>query len=296
AALGAEALSGRDKLTLSAGPPVARFGAWIEALIAGSTGKDAKGIVPVEGEPLGPPEAYGADRFFIRCETVGHQDAAADHRLATLVEHGHPVAGFVLQEALDLGAEIFRWEFAAVVAARALGVSPFDEPDVVDARHRASRILSGGKPEESLAAAETPEALQRLLAAARPGDYVAITAFLPESPAVASALETLRVALRRFRRIATTAGFGPRFEHAAGQLHKGGGPNGLFLQLTCEPSASVGIPGRPWGFETVFAAQADGELEALQTRGRRVARVRLGANIEQSMADLTAAVGREGRA
>ena len=296
AALGAEALTGRDKLTLSLGAPIRPFGAWIEALVAGTTGKDGKGIVPVDGEPLGPPEAYGEDRFFVRCETAGLEETAADHRLATLVEHGHPLAGFVLQDSLDLGAEIFRWEFAAAVAAKALGVNPFDEPDLADARNRASRILSGGAPEPSVAAAEAPGALQRLLAETRGGDYFAILAFLPERPGVAAALEALRVAVRRARRVATTVGFGPRVQHAAGQLHKGGAKNGVFLQLTSEPAGSLEIPGRPWGFQTVLAAQADGDVEALQARGRRVARIRLGSDVESAVADLTAAVGQEGRA
>jgi transaldolase/glucose-6-phosphate isomerase len=293
AALGAEALAGRDKLTLSFGPPVTRFGSWIEALVAAATGKDAKGIVPVDGEPIGTPEVYGSDRLFAQGDTAGSEETAAGHRLATLVEHGHPLAGFVLHDALDLGAEIFRWEFAAVVAARILEVNPFDEPDLGDARDRASRILAGGAPEPSVAAAEGPAAFEGLLAAIRPGDYLAITAFLPERPPISAALEALRLAVRKSKRVATTVGFGPRFQHVAGQLHKGGGDNGVFLQLTSEPATAVPIPGRPWGFEKVFAAQADGDLEALLALGRRAARVRLAPDLERGIADLTAAVGRE---
>jgi len=294
AALGAEALAGRDKLTLSIGGPAGRLGAWIDALLSGATGKDGRGIVAVDGEALGPPGAYGADRFFVRIATADAEDTAAEHRLATLVEHGNPLAGFVLRDALDLGAELFRWEFAAVAAARLLGVDPFDETDARDARDRANRILAGGAPDPPVAAAASGDAFAALLASLRPGDQFAISAYLPERPEVAAALASLRLAVRDGKRVATTAGFGPRRQQAAGQLQAGGGPRLAFLQLTCAPGEPVPIPGRPWDFGAAFAAQADGELEALAARGQRVARVRLGADLEKGIADLTAAVGRGG--
>jgi len=293
AALGAEAAAGRDKLTLSMAAPLGRFGTWIEALLSAATGKDGKGIVPIEGEALGPPPLYGFDRFFVRCQTAGTEGSPDDQALATLVEHGHPLAGFVLRDSLDLGAEFFRWEFAAAVAARRLAVNPFDEPDLADSRSRASRILAGSPPEPAVAEREAPGTFAELLGTIRPGDYFAITAFLPEDPPVVAALEELRLTVRRTKRVATCLGFGPRAQHVAGQLQKGGPNRAAFLQLTGEPEKSLPIPGRPWGFEDVFAAQADGDLEALLARGRRVARVRLGEDAVRGIEDLTAAASRE---
>lgn len=296
AALGAEALGGCDKLTLCGSPALRPFETWIEALIASSTGKEGKGIVPVSGEPLGGPEVYGSDRFFARLEMADAPDAGADHRLATLVEHGHPVAGFLLKDPLDLGAEIFRWQFAAAVAGRMLAVNPFDEPDLADGRARISRILSGSAPEASVAEAARPDSLARLLASIRSGDYFAVSAFLPQRPSIEGPLEVLRIAIRKARRVATTLGFGARGEHVAGQLHKGGTGRGAFLQLTGPPGDDVAIPGRPWGFATVFAAEADADLEALAARRRRIARVRLGADLEKAITGLAASVEREAAA
>ena len=296
AALGAEAAAGRDKLTLSAGREVRGFARWLEALVGSATGHDAKGIVPVEGEPLGAPDVYGSDRVFARFELAGAPDAAADQRLATLVEHGHPLLGFVLRDELDLGAEIYRWQFASAVAGRLLAVNPFDESDQADVRNRASRILAGGSLEPAAAAASADGGFARLLASIRPGDYFAISAYLPETPDAAAAIEALRLAVRGSKRVATTAGFGPRVQYAAGQVQKGGPPRGASLQLTAAAAADLPIPARPWGFGTVFAAQADAELEGLVARGRRAVRVRLGADPASGIAGLTAAVARESAA
>jgi transaldolase/glucose-6-phosphate isomerase len=293
AALGAEALAGCDKLTFCGAAGLRPFETWMEALIGSATGKEGKGIVPVVGEPLGGPDLYGSDRFFARHELAEAPDTGTDHRIATLVEHGHPMAGFVLKDPLDLGAEVFRWQFAAAVAGRLLSVDPFDEPDLADARARVSRILSGSAPEAAVAEATRADAFPRLFASIRSGDYFAISAFLPQRPSVEGPLETLRLAVRKARRVATTLGFGTRGEHVAGQLHKGGTARGALLQLTAEPGEDVPIPGRPWGFATVFAAQADADLEALAARRRRAARVRLGADLEKAIANLAASVERE---
>jgi transaldolase / glucose-6-phosphate isomerase len=296
AALGAEALGGCDKLTFCGTAALRPFETWIEALIASATGKEGKGIVPVGGEPLGGPEVYGSDRFFARLELADAPDTDADHRLATLVEHGHPMAGFVLKDPLDLGAEIFRWQFAAAVAGRMLAVNPFDEPDLADGRARISRILSGSAAEASVGEAASADAFSRLLASIRSGDYLAISAFLPQRPSIEGPLEVFRLAVRKARRVATTLGFGARGEHIAGQLHKGGTARGAFLQLTGQPAGDVAIPGRPWGFATVFAAQADADLEALSARRRRAARVFLGADLEKAITGLAASVERESAA
>ena len=289
AALGAEALAGRDKLTLSLASAIAAFGPWLEALVSFATAKEGRGIVPVVGEPLGPPAVYGSDRFFVRADAGDAEDPEAGHLLASLVEHGHPLAGFLWRDALDLGAEMFRWQFAAAVAARLLGVNPFDEPDARDARDRANRVLAGAAPEAEAGGAAS---LGELLSTTSPRGYLAIAAFVAEAPAAAAALEGLRVAVRRTRRIATTAGFGPAVEQALGQLHQGG-PDGAFLLLTGPPGAPVAIPNRPWDFGRVLEAQADGVFEALQARGRRVARVRLAGDPAEGIAALAAAVGPE---
>jgi hypothetical protein len=296
AALGAEALGGCDKLTFCGSRALRPFETWVEALIASATGKEGKGIVPVAGEPLGGPEVYGSDRFFARVETADEPDTDADHRLATLVEHGHPMAGFILKDPLDLGAEVFRWQFAAAVAGRMLAVNPFDEPDLADGRARVSRILSGSAPEATVTEAAMADAFPNLFASIRSGDYFAISAFLPQRASIAGPLEVLRLAIRKARRVATTLDFGARAAHVAGQLHMGGTGRGAFLQLTGPPSDDLAIPGRPWGFATVFAAQADAELEALAARRRRIARVHLGADLQKAIAGLAASVEREAAA
>ena len=291
AAIGSEALSGRDKLTLSAGAPLRGFAPWVEALVGGSLAKDGRGVVPVAGEPTGAPARYGADRLFVRAAIADAGESEADHRLAALVEHGHPLAEVVIRDPLELGAEMFRWQFAAVVAARLIGISPFDDAEARDARDRANRRLAGaaGEPEPG---EDGPSALRRLLAALGPKGHLAITAYLPERPEIAAAIEGLRLAVRAAKKIATTSGFAPSFERAAGQAHLAG-PDGSFLQLLGPPGAALPIPGRPWDFGQVFRAQADGDLDALRSRGRRAARVALGADPAAEIAALAASVSAE---
>ena len=293
AAIGAEALAGRDKLTFSIGPPADRFGMWLEQLIAESTGKEGKGVLPVEGEPLSGPEAYGSDRFFVRYDTKGREESAASARLAALAEHGNPAVSFILKDALDLGAEIFRWEFATAVAGKVIGINPFDQPNVQEAKDRTNEILSGSPAAAGGAPAGIDErALADLLASIRPGDYFAITAYLNDTPETEAALQAMRLRVRNAKRVATTIGYGPRFLHSTGQFHKGGPATGVFLQVTCEPSAQAPIPGKPWTFAQVIAAQADGDLASLQSRGRRVLRASLPRDVGLGLQSLADAVDR----
>ena len=263
AVLGAAAAAGRDKLTLVLPPPLAALGSWIEQLIAESTGKDGRGIVPVEGEPLGPPEVYGDDRLFV---------AYGDHEgLAALEGAGHPVVRLPVEDAERLGAEFYRWELATAVAGCLLGVQPFDEPNVQQAKDATARILGSSERAE---APETPSAAE-LLASVRPGDYIALQAFLPRSEANIEALQAARVRLRDRYGVAATAGFGPRFLHSTGQLHKGGPGSAVCIQIVRDEDDDLAIPGRSAGFGELQRAQALGDLESLHALGRRVARVTL---------------------
>ncbi|MEP6470767.1 MAG: glucose-6-phosphate isomerase [Acidobacteriota bacterium] len=295
AAMGALALEGRDKLTFSVGSPIDRFGMWAEQLIAESTGKEGKGILPVEGEPLGPPGVYGADRFFVR---IGPADAAADRKLADLEGAGHPVARFAVTDPIELGAEMFRWEFATAVAGSLLEINPFDQPNVQEAKDRTNEIL-GDRPRFPLLQSEgddssgnrglSPPELVGLL---RPGDYFAITAYFPSTAENEDRLAKIRVPVRDGKRVATTVGFGPRFLHSTGQFHKGGPDTGVFLQLTAEPARAVPIPGRPYGFERVVAAQAAGDLAALRSHGRRAISLHLSSDPAPELEALAAELSR----
>jgi transaldolase/glucose-6-phosphate isomerase len=293
AAIGSLALEGRDKLTFSVGSPIDRFGMWLEQLIAESTGKEGKGILPVEGEPLGSPDVYGEDRFFVR---IGNSTEGAERNLAQLEAAGQPVARLGVSAALDLGAEMFRWEFATAIAGALLGIDPFDQPNVQEAKDRTNEILSGREaapPASGEGAPATSPA--ELVDSLGPGDYFAITAYLPSTPENESRLAKIRLPVRDGRRVATTVGFGPRFLHSTGQFHKGGPDTGVFLQLTTAPGASLPIPGRPYGFERVIAAQAAGDLAALRSRGRRALSVPLEDDPAQELEALAAALSRRAR-
>jgi glucose-6-phosphate isomerase len=294
AALATEALSGRDKLTFSIDAPHERFGRWLETVVAESTGKEGKGIVPIDGELLGPPTVYGGDRFFVRYETCGRVDAAASARMAALLEHGHTVATFSLRDPLDLGAEMFRWQFATAVAAKVLGVNPFDEPEAEESRGRAGAILSGVA--DTLPDAPTPDAaladLSELIRSLRPSDYFGIDAYVSETPENHALLQTIAMKVRRARRSATSVQFAPRLLHSTGQLQKGGPASGAFLQVVSGSPSALPVPRRPWGFADVLAAQADADAQSLRARGRRVARVRLPGGDGRALEDLSAVVDR----
>ena len=292
AAIGALALAGRDKLTIIASPPVASFGLWAEQLIAESLGKDGKGVVPVVGEPLIEADAYGDDRAFVHIRLADAENAAEDVALERLRGAGHPVVTLDMDDEYDVGAEFFRWEMATAVAGHVLGVHPFDQPNVQQAKDATSRMLEtyvneGAFPSASASASMSPSSASAspasgesgsaadLLAQASAGDYFAVMAYVEETEGVANAVDTLRRRVMRRCRIPTTLGYGPRYLHSTGQLHKGGANNGLFLQLVGGSGIDLPVPGEPFGFRALAEAQAIGDYEALRAAGRRVVRVRL---------------------
>ncbi len=317
ALLAASALSGRDKVTVLASRGLATLGMWLEQLLAESLGKEGKGVVPVAGEPAGPPRAYGPDRLFAWVRLAG--GARADDRApAALVRAGRPVVRTELDGPMDLGREFLRWEVATAVAGSLLGVNPFDQPDVEAAKVEARKLTAavertGSLPPETPALASEGLALfadpgnaEALAAAAGaasagawiaahlgrlgPGDYFAVNAFLGESAAVDAELQAIRRLVRDRRKVATTLGYGPRFLHSTGQLHKGGPPSGVFLELTADDDEAVPIPGRRWDFGVLARAQARGDFEALAARGRRLLRVHLGRDARAGLAALRRAV------
>ncbi|MBI2171037.1 MAG: glucose-6-phosphate isomerase [Chloroflexi bacterium] len=277
AAMAALALRGRNKLTLVVSPAIASFGLWAEQLIAESTGKEGKGIVPVAGEPLASPAAYGDDRFFVRLRLEGDDNVSADRMMDSLTAAGQPVAAIGLRDRYDLGAEFFRWEFATALAGHLLGVHPFDQPDVQGAKEATDRLLARRRNFGSLPGVGSATNLQELLGQARPGDYLAIMAYLHQAPELDQALSELRLRVMTKYRIATTLGYGPRLLHSTGQLHKGGPNQGLFLQITQSHAQDIPLSGEEYTFGTLADAQALGDLHALQAGGRRVARMHLAA-------------------
>jgi transaldolase/glucose-6-phosphate isomerase len=298
AALGAAAKAGRDKLTLVMTPAIASFGSWVEQLVAESTGKEGRGIVPIDAEPLGPPEVYGPDRFFVYVR-LGDGDPAQETGVAALERVGQPVVRVTMPEMTALGREFFRWEVATAIAGAGLGVNPFDEPNVTEAKLATSALLAagqGGDGSGSTSAAEDTcevtdlDRIRAHLDTLQPGDYLALCAYFMRTPARDAALTRMRVACRERSRNATTLGYGPRFLHSTGQLHKGGPNTGVFLQLTADVPADLAIPGEAHSFATLRNAQALGDLQVLRRRGRRVLRVQLGADIEAGLAALAGAL------
>jgi glucose-6-phosphate isomerase len=293
---GAGALAGRDKLTLIVPPALEPFGLWIEQLVAESTGKQGKGIVPVTGEPVGAPDEYGDDRFVVRVrlDTTATADADADALVRALARRGTPVAEIRMGSPEALGAEFVRWELATAAAAALMDINPFDEPNVQQAKDATRALLQTFKLEGRLPAgepdAEVDHAPMTLTTAARrrtgsrrvegfleivtPGDYVAVLAYLPESPAIDQVVSGFRAAVRRRTHCATMFGYGPRYLHSTGQLHKGGPNTGVFLVITA-PGADVPIPGEPFTFGILELAQALGDVASLEQAGRRALHVHL---------------------
>ena len=302
AAMGHAALEGRDKLTLVTSPSLPAFGLWVEQLVAESTGKEGKGIVPVAGEPLMEPQSYGHDRLFVYLRLDGDSNAATDEKVAALEAAGQPVMRLRLADTYDLGAEFFRWEFATSMAAALLEVYPFDQPDVELTKRNTRDLLavhaaSGSTPRPQAcnsltsvvpAEAEIPPRLGELLAQARPGSYLAIMAYLDSTPAVDDSLYALRAAIARRHRITTTMGYGPRFLHSTGQIHKGGPDSGLFLQLTADRYDDLPVPDRPYTFGALTDLQAQADFAALQSKGRTAARVDLGSEVVSALVKLRA--------
>lgn len=264
AVMGEAALAGRDKLTFVIPDAVAAFGDWVEQLVAESTGKEGKGIVPVPGELLGTPEVYGRDRLFVALGPL-----AANPGLEALQAAGHPVVSLDFCGTPDLGAQLFRFELATAVACSILGINAFDQPNVEAAKQATRDILAQG-PQGPPEPGDAPA----LLAGVSPGDYIGIQAYLDHSPEEAATLQRRRLGLRDDHHVATTVGFGPRFLHSTGQLQKGGPNSGVFLQTTdASRDVDVAIPGQPFTFGTLIDAQSLGDLQALRAQGRRAARI-----------------------
>ena len=274
ALLGSAALEGRDKVTLIAPQPIEGFGLWVEQMIAESLGKEGRGIVPVAGEPLLGPDCYGADRLFVFLETPGC--AEIRRSVDALQLAGHPVARIPVCECSDLGAEFYRWEYAISVAGAVLDVHPFDQPDVQGAKDNTDRLLEVYLRSGSLPEHVASDSLGSLLEQVKGGDYFAIISYMPLDTECDRLLYELRARVMQRCHIATTAGYGPRYLHSTGQLHKGGPGNGLFLHLTQGAHRPLAIPGQRYGFDVLAAAQAIGDYEALCKLGRRVTSVNLG--------------------
>jgi transaldolase / glucose-6-phosphate isomerase len=303
AVLGEAAEMGKDKLTIIADPALASFGSWLEQLIAESSGKHGKGIIPVDLEPLSSPELYGQDRLFIHLAIKDSPVSQQQSReLIKLREAGHPVLIFLLQDPYDIGAEFYRWSTATAAACSVLQVNAFDQPDVQDSKDRTvekirlyreqgsldegqslwaggSVTLFGNMTEVGFspepAVIDLKDFLDAFLEKAKPGSYVALNAYLERSPENVAALERLRAAVRKATGAAVTIGFGPRFLHSTGQLHKGGPDKGLFLQITSNTLEDIDIPGHGLSFGVLSRAQALGDMEALQARNRPILRVHL---------------------
>ena len=271
---------GRDKLTVVTSPSIDSFGLWVEQLIAESAGKEGQGIVPVAGEALdqfgGSPDDYGDDRLFVYLRLDGDDNRACDSAIQAVHAAGQPVIRLDLADRYDLGAEFFRWELATAVAGSYMGINPFDQPNVQQSKDITEEVLGRFETTGKPPAIDDSGSLDQLLAAAAKGDYLAIMAYLHQTPEVDQALDALRRKITSKCGIAVTVGYGPRFLHSTGQLHKGGPASGLFLQLTADHNPDLAIPGTNYTFGLVADAQAAGDLEALLASNRRAARVALG--------------------
>ena len=281
----------RDKLTLIADPELSPFGAWLEQLVAESSGKQGKGIVPIDGEPPTSPGKYGSDRLFIYLRRNGKYE----NRVAALRKAGHPVLTYNIKDNSAIGSEFYKWEVAIATACAIIGVNPFDQPDVQDSKNRTISKISyykthntfnESKPayEEggiylygkySVTGKKLIDLVDEFLSSGNPGEYVAINAFLMRDKKTGKTLQDLRTWIRTKTKLATTVGFGPRFLHSTGQLHKGGANNGLFLVITADPESDVEIPREGLSFGTLEHGQALGDLEALEARDRRLMHIHL---------------------
>ncbi len=286
AAIGTLATAGRDKLTFVTTPSLDSFGLWAEQLIAESLGKEGTGIVPVANEPLTDPAHYGADRVFAYLRLDGDDAQATDDAVAALEAAGHPVLRFTLRDRADLAAEMYRWEFATAVAGAVLGVNPFDQPNVQLAKDNTAAVLSVYERDGALSEPPATPSVDELLAQAAPGDYLSVMAYVHQTPEVDAAIDSLRRRVMERHAIATTSGYGPRFLHSTGQLHKGGPLTGLFLQITAAHPYDIDVPGQRYTFGTLAGAQALGDLQALQAAGLRVAHVHLTGDVAEGIAAL----------
>ena len=312
--LGVAANAGRDKLTIVASPALASIGAWLEQLVAESTGKQGKGIIPVDGESLVGPAAYGNDRVFVYLSLAGESDSAQEEAIAQLEQAEVPVIRVTLDDPYSLGQEFFRWELATAVAGAVMDVNPFDQPDVEASKIEARKITDayeagGSLPDKEPLAADSQltlfadernaselqglageQTVAALLKAhfgrAEAGDYVAVLAYLDRNAGNTRQLQQLRDSVRQNGKIASCLGFGPRFLHSTGQAYKGGPNTGIFLQITADASEDLQVPGRGYTFGVVEAAQAQGDIDVLVERGRRVLRVHLGRDVTAGLEQL----------
>jgi transaldolase/glucose-6-phosphate isomerase len=285
ATIGEMALQGRDKLTFIVSPPIESFGLWVEQLVAESTGKHGRGVLPVADEPLGEPDAYGPDRVFAYLRNPETARKEIDEAVEALAAAGHPTLTVATHGAPDLGRIFFLAEFAVAVAGWALEINPFDQPNVQEAKDNTAKVLESG----SIPTVEdaSDDALRALLSDAEPPHYVAILGYLPYSDEVEKAASELRAVIRDRTHCAVTFGYGPRFQHSTGQLHKGGPSTGRFLQLVADGQRDVEIPEAGYSFGTLIAAQAAGEIETLRAHGLTAERVRMEGDVAAGMRSLT---------
>jgi transaldolase / glucose-6-phosphate isomerase len=318
AILGQAHNSGRDKLTIIASPGIHDLGAWLEQLIAESTGKNGKGLIPVDREALAAPEVYGADRVFVYLRLASDVDGSQDAAAANIERAGHPIVRIPLADVYDLGQEFFRWEVATAVAGSIIGINPFDQPDV-EASKIATRKLTEQYEQTGSLPAETPifasegiklfadernaaalnetvgdrslaGYLRAHLNRLKEHDYFAVLAYIEMNRTHEQDLQAARHAVRDRKLVATCLGFGPRFLHSTGQAYKGGPNTGVFLQVTCDDAIDLPVPGQKYTFGIVKAAQSRGDFEVLAARGRRALRVHLGADVKAGLAALETAV------
>jgi hypothetical protein len=265
--MGELAAQGRDKATFVVSEPISSFGLWVEQLIAESTGKQGKGILPVAGEPLGDPDVYGDDRVFAYLRDPDNADPDTDAKVEALARAGHPTLTLAVHGAADLGRIFFFAEFATAVAGWALGINPFDQPNVQEAKDNTARVLKEG-------AQAPPSDLSSILEVSPP-QYVAILGYVTPSDEFDKAVEELRVRIRDRTKATTTFGYGPRYLHSTGQYHKGGPPNGVFLQLYAKAEEDLEIPEAGYSFEHLKDAQALGDAQTLREHGLGVVRIDL---------------------
>lgn len=309
ATMGEMARAGRDKITFLLPDNMASLGVWLEQLIAESTGKEGTGLLPVTGEPVGDPRVYGDDRLFVHISIKGQGEPKLEESVGLLRAAGLPVVSIEVRDEASVVQEFFRWEVATAVAGAVLGINPFDQPNVQESKDATNRLLRSVQEQGSLTepapvlthgplsffrkdGIDSPKALLwDFLSLARPGDYVAFQAYLPEDPETEALLGAIRMQIRDALRLATTTGYGPRFLHSTGQFHKGGPNTGLFFQLTARDAVDISIPGKPYTFGIFKRAQALGDLEALTRHGRRVMRVDLGDDAKKGLGFLRRLIG-----
>jgi len=317
--LGAAANAGRDKVTIITSPGISDLGAWLEQLLAESTGKIGKGIIPVDRETLTTPEVYSGDRVFVYVRLETGADADQDAKVAAIEKAGQPVVRITMADIYDLGAEFFRWEIATAVAGSIIGINAFNQPDV-EASKIATRELTSAYEKTGSLPAEKPVVedsgiklftdeknaaelaksadsdvslvgyLKAHLERIKAGEYFAVLGYIQMNGEHEESLQTLRHLVRDKKRVATCLGFGPRFLHSTGQAYKGGPNSGVFLQITCDDSVELPVPGQKYTFGVVKAAQARGDFQVLADRGRRALRVHLGSNVKAGLATLQTAI------